>query len=159
MSLSRLSFLLSILPVALQADFSCDLIQDRCPTRFDGVCDDQTGTNTNPDLCANADCGDCDKCVQFSYNCDACTSNGCFFCPGDATCYNSPDYGFSGNVFTHCSSASDFVTDGCQAPETETNFFRYVVLCYVISCVCVMHQQGVGLFPSIHSLYDRSTVD
>jgi hypothetical protein len=134
MSLSRLSFLLSILllvPDALAQTqvLSCDLKLDRCPTRLNGVCDDQTGTNTNPDFCSNADCWDCDKCQQFSYDCDACTSNGCYFCPGDATCYNSPDYAF--NIFTHCSSASDFVTDGCQAPGTENNFFRYVVmLCY-----------------------------
>jgi hypothetical protein len=145
MGLSRLTFLLlSILPVALAQtqDFSCDHFLDQCPTRYNGVCDDKTGTNTNPDLCSNGDCADCDKCRQFSYDCDACTStNGCYFCPGDATCYNSPDYKAT-SVFSHCPSASDFVTDGCQAPGTETNFFRYVLLKYVTSChvvSCVLY--------------------
>jgi hypothetical protein len=158
MNLSRLSFLLlAILHVALAQtqDLSCDLSEDRCPTRFNGVCDDETGTNTNPSFCANGDCGDCDKCLQFSYDCGACTSNGCYFCPGDATCYNSPDYSF--NIFTHCSSPSDFVTEGCQAPGAENNFFRYVLLLYVISwhALCTVLSQGVSLCTSnIHSLDD-----
>jgi hypothetical protein len=96
-------------------DFSCNYLADTCPWIGDGECDSQF------DLCEGGDCYDCDQCQQFHYDCNACISNGCYYCPGDALCFNSPYYSF--NVFSHCAESNDYTQETCSEPG---NFFRYV---------------------------------
>jgi M6 family metalloprotease-like protein len=104
-------------PFEKNADLSCNVTQDTCPTKFNGVCD-----NDQPD-CAGQDCADCDQCKQFHYDCPGCLSNGCYFCPGDATCYNSNSYIL--NIFSQCTKPEDYIQDSCQAADSS-NYFRYV---------------------------------
>lgn len=133
------SISLFLLPVvtlaAAENDFACNPFQDSCPTKYNGVCDSEYGSNV-VDACRGGDCGDCDQCRQFNYDCQGCTSNGCFFCPGDATCYNSNQYQIQG-VVTSCNAASDYTTDtdtSCQNSQSD-RIFEYV---YSYSYV-VMH--------------------
>jgi M6 family metalloprotease-like protein len=98
-------------------DLSCNVMQDTCPTKSNGVCD-----NDQPD-CAGQDCADCDQCKHFHYDCTGCLSHGCYFCPGDATCYNSDSYVF--DIFTQCTKPEDYLQDSCQPPDSS-NHFRYV---------------------------------
>jgi hypothetical protein len=97
-------------------DLSCDYPSDSCPFQFDGKC------NKLLEGCENGDCFDCDECRKFDYDCNACTNSGCYWCPGDATCYNSPFYPFD-NVFRSCGNGAGFeyTSDSCTEPE---NFFR-----------------------------------
>lgn len=91
------------------ADLSCDVSADNCPSQFNGVCDRETNSK-----CAGGDCYDCDECQDFAYDCNGCLENGCYWCPGDAACYNSAYYTVS-NIFSHCSKPSDYVQDSCTA--------------------------------------------
>jgi hypothetical protein len=126
--LSVLLVFVSILPpAALAADFACNVLQDSCPTTYNGVCESEYGTNQA--ACLKGDCGDCDQCVQFSFDCQGCTSNGCYFCPGDATCYNSNLYTITGAVAS-CNVPSEYTTDTCQNSQSD-QFFEYV-LCSLI---------------------------
>jgi hypothetical protein len=83
MRLSQLpSFLLlvvaPVIVIQAQNNFTCDVYQDDCPTRSNGICESET----NPS-CAGKDCADCNyQCTQFNYDCGGCINNGCFFCPG-----------------------------------------------------------------------------
>ena len=94
---------------------SCNVFADTCPSKFDGKCDSQI------DECEGGDCYDCDQCQQFHYDCNACISNGCYYCPGDALCFNSPYYII--NAFSHCAESNDYTQETCSEPG---NFFRYV---------------------------------
>ncbi|CAJ1967232.1 unnamed protein product [Cylindrotheca closterium] len=83
----------SVLQFALTAkaqDYSCDLQQDNCPTKEDEVCDQNSSCG------AFSDCYDCniETCHQLSFDCEGClNAEGCYWCPGDAQCYNSDSYG------------------------------------------------------------------
>ena len=71
-------------------DYFCDLQQDDCETKEDGVCDQIGGCGVF------SDCYDCniETCHQFTFDCEGClNAPGCFWCPGDAQCYNSDSYG------------------------------------------------------------------
>jgi hypothetical protein len=76
----------------------------------------------------------------------------CSYCPGDASCYNSPNY-FEGldeelNQFFACSAADDFFSPPLQLPQRSTTiddvcrpseyFFRYVTVVVVIVVVVVL---------------------
>lgn len=63
---------------------TCQFTNDTCPKiwQFDHMCDDSLLNEE----CIGADCFDCDACQAFSYDCAACTSAGCNYCPGDGTC-------------------------------------------------------------------------
>ena len=100
-----------------QFNFTCNPRGDQCPSAFDGTCDSNVGGNPQPG-CETSDCADCDQCVQFRNNCEACNAAiGCYWCPGDATCYNSPFYTF-GNVITECPTSLQFQSnDACTKPE------------------------------------------
>lgn len=103
-----------------QPDYTCDVFNDPCPYTFNNVCDSNYGTNPR-NGCENADCADCDQCEQFHYDCNGCLNAiGCFWCPGDATCYNSPYYTFGEDVITSCTAVSDYDENGsCTKPENE----------------------------------------
>lgn len=104
--------------VSAENAFSCDVYADSCPDqwKFDGQCDEDQLQ------CRGGDCFDCDKCQQFHYDCNSCIENGCYWCPGDALCFNSPHY-VSVGAFSSCPNADDYTQSTCTEPD---NFFRYV---------------------------------
>ena len=137
----RLYFLLSIVLlistpcVTAQVDLSCDVLSDTtCPWQFDGQCDSQLGLGIPG--CEDGDCFDCSIfCEQYAYDCNACLSHGCYWCPGDATCYNSDQYDFDDlySMQASCTKESDYfhtgvvfddavINDVC-ASNLSTNFF------------------------------------
>jgi hypothetical protein len=63
--------------------------------------------------CADGDCIDCNSlCRQFDYDCYGCLNAvGCYYCPGDGTCQNSPLYSFEG-VTSSCTTEADYLVDG-----------------------------------------------
>ena len=57
------------------------------------MCDSELGWEPKLPECETNDCEDCGYfCSQFSYDCAGCLMNGCYWCPGDATCYNTDQY-------------------------------------------------------------------
>ena len=63
------------------------------PYLNNGVCDSELGWEPKLPECEHNDCEDCGYyCSQFSYDCVGCLMNGCYWCPGDATCYNTNQY-------------------------------------------------------------------
>ena len=104
-----------------QTNLSCDLVNDSCPSRFDGVCDSELGSHPKPD-CHGGDCADCDQCPQYAYDCGGCVANGCYWCPSDATCVNSPNYHL--NIFSECRAPGDFdqTCDGSSDTNSSFNF-------------------------------------
>jgi hypothetical protein len=64
-----------------------------------------------------------DLCKVYDYDCFGCIDNGCYFCPGDALCFDSDRYMF--NVFSHCQVPEDYTQNQCQQLE---NWFRYASL-------------------------------
>jgi hypothetical protein len=100
-------------------DFTCEEV-DSCAFVEDGVCDSSLGENPR-EGCETGDCVDCDECGQFDFSCDGCiNAAGCFWCPGDALCYNSQLY-----VLGSCTQPSDYVDESgtCTQPG---DFFRFV---------------------------------
>lgn len=108
----------SLVPALAQQDLSCDVYADSCPTRFDGVCD----RDTDEQCSGNGDCFDCDECQQFAYDCYSCLSNGCYWCPGDATCFNSDRYILISGQ-SSCSTADEFIQNSCS-DSNENNYFQ-----------------------------------
>ena len=104
--------------IKIVANYSCNVFADTCPTQYNQVCD----RKTNP-LCANGDCSDCDQCEQFATDCMGCLSHGCYWCPGDATCFNSPEYIF--NKISAC-NVSQYSQTTCNYPNP---YFRYDCSC------------------------------
>lgn len=81
---------------------TCDVANDSCPYKNDGVCD--AGTFCAP----NSDCYDCSPCTELRFGgCEACTAAGCLWCAADAACF--PDYGGPVPDKLEC-SAADFVS-------------------------------------------------
>lgn len=108
-------------------DYTCDLAQDECPTSQDGVCDSLLGNTPSPDpFCRQGDCIDCNFCQEFNYDCNGCLNAiGCYWCPGDGICNNSPLYVYEDGVST-CTAADDYIASpNVTACTTEENFFRY----------------------------------
>lgn len=88
--LSILVFLFLQLSQIEAQDYSCDLQEDDCETKKDEVCDQNSSCG------AFSDCYDCniETCHQFTFDCEGClNAKGCYWCPGDAQCYNSDSYG------------------------------------------------------------------
>jgi hypothetical protein len=109
--------------IVSQPDYSCDFLNDQCGSQFDGVCDSILGTNALPG-CGSGDCFDCNLCAQFNADCKGCLeAKGCYYCPGDGTCNNSPIYIFEGGIQS-CLEQVDYITDGESCSLTpEQNFF------------------------------------
>ena len=107
-------------------DFTCNYANDRyCSTRYDGVCDNTNlgGSITKPG-CGDNDCYDCNLCTEFNYDCEACkNAKGCYYCPGDGTCDNSPNYSFVGVTKT-CTTLSSFLTSTDQSCTPSDAFFN-----------------------------------
>ena len=117
-SSSSVGLLLASMVVSIDANFSCDHIADQCPTKNDGVCDSSGG---NP-LCVDGDCRDCDQCVQFNADCQACVDAiGCNWCPTDGTCHNSLYTSFGS-----CTNADNYITDGGTCADSSNFFFTLV---------------------------------
>jgi M6 family metalloprotease-like protein len=74
-----------------------------------------------------------DLCKVYDYDCFGCIENGCYFCPGDALCFNSDQYVVS-NIFSHCQVPEDYTTDQCQQSGSD-NLFRCVYSMYRYSIV------------------------
>ncbi len=112
--------------LAAQAqDYTCDLQADRCPSQQNGVCESSFGLiPSNDPSCRDGDCFDCNiLCGQFNYDCTGClTAIGCFWCPGDGTCNNSPNYLFFAN--SSCNSAEDYIAgpNASRCLSTESLF-------------------------------------
>jgi hypothetical protein len=94
-----------------QTDLSCNLLKDNaCPSRNDGVCDSELGLSPKPG-CQGGDCADCDQwCPQYVDDCGGCVAHGCYWCPSDGTCFNSPHYNNQHltNIFSTCRAPDDF---------------------------------------------------
>lgn len=91
-------FLLLPFPSSIsgQEDFTCNVQTDTCSSARDGVCDSNLGDAPKVG-CETGDCIDCNIfCEQYSYDCQGCLNTiGCFYCPGDALCYNSEFYSYA----------------------------------------------------------------
>lgn len=61
------------------------LLTETCPFPHDGECD--AGSVFCPQ---SSDCFDCDPCQEHTYDCGACISAGCTWCPSDALCLSEP---------------------------------------------------------------------
>jgi Subtilase family len=102
-------------------DYQCDFLSFRCDERFlfNGICESSLFTpELNP--CYGVDCIDCDPCLEFKADCQACTANGCVWCPHDAYCSSQPlGQNFWANFAktSACAQESDW-TDTCQ-PDAE----------------------------------------
>lgn len=109
----RLSLWLLVLcygSVSRAQDYTCNDQADSCPTKENGICESSFGsTPSNDPSCRNGDCLDCNYlCQQFNYDCNKClTTIGCYWCPGDGTCNNSPNYLFS--LESSCTAAEDYI--------------------------------------------------
>ncbi len=120
-------------------DYSCNVMEDICPTKFNDICERSSNA-----ACSSGDCFDCDQCRQFTADCGRCIEHGCYYCPGDGTCFNSPHYVMT-NVFSHCTDPSDYLKDAC---DQGTNFFRdpmYGAQAWVYEMIRVVEvwQQGI----------------
>jgi hypothetical protein len=109
-------------------DLSCDLEQDTtCPTLDNGICESRLATPPAMGVpgCEMGDCLDCNAlCSVFDQDCTGCLANGCFWCPGDATCYNSPKYQFRTKIAS-CVVPGDFVhQEGPEVCATQGAPFR-----------------------------------
>ena len=102
---------------------TCNYLQDECPFswQFDHDCDQGSPQ------CRNNDCFDCDRCAQFTHlDCQSCTDNGCYWCPGDAVCQSQPlgeEYWaqYNGRKVSSCPLAEDWITD-TACPATDNVF-------------------------------------
>eukprot|EP00539_Tryblionella_compressa_P008268 CAMPEP_0178775504 /NCGR_PEP_ID=MMETSP0744-20121128/24230_1 /TAXON_ID=913974 /ORGANISM="Nitzschia punctata, Strain CCMP561" /LENGTH=842 /DNA_ID=CAMNT_0020432491 /DNA_START=72 /DNA_END=2600 /DNA_ORIENTATION=+ len=104
--------------------YFCNVSADECNSQMDGVCDSSLGTNPLAG-CETGDCMDCNLCQQFNYDCQGClNATGCFWCPGDATCNNSPDYDFGPSVQQSCTDPQSYLSGGdvCSL-SPDDNFF------------------------------------
>mmetsp|Transcript_11918 Transcript_11918/g.28633 ORF Transcript_11918/g.28633 Transcript_11918/m.28633 type:complete len:1167 (-) Transcript_11918:47-3547(-) len=107
-------------------DFTCNFAKDRnCATRYDGVCDNTNlGGSVSKPGCDDNDCYDCNLCTEFNYDCEGClNAEGCYYCPGDGTCDNSPNYSFVGVTKT-CTTLSSFLTSPDQSCTPSNAFFN-----------------------------------
>ena len=126
-------------------NFSCDERLDiYCPSRSNDICESNIGVQYADDDdsipteaisgCEQSDCLDCDYlCNQFALDCDACFNHGCYYCPGDGTCYNSPYYSFTSDAIASCSPSdtTDYIhfsnSASCSAyNKKQKYFYRYV---------------------------------
>ena len=112
-------------------DLSCDPSVTTCQTEGNGICESELAENPlsiNPD-CTRSDCSDClSYCLQLSYtDCDTCLSNGCYWCSGDARCYNLDLYVFDEEE-SSCTLPQHYLNklttgiDSCQIDTTENHF-------------------------------------
>lgn len=119
---------LIILPttsVVLTQDYTCNVLTDQCPTRNNGKCESSlSNTPSNNPFCRNGDCLDCNYlCTQYDSDCTGCLSAvGCFWCPGDATCNNSPYYSVSATTSCNDSTAYVAAPNTGQCPTVGTLF-------------------------------------
>jgi hypothetical protein len=92
-------------------DLSCDYENDQCSSQGNNVCESELaddGTSTSIAGCERGDCVDCmDRCRDFDFDCTGCQENGCYWCPGDAICFNSDLYLLQGIVLS-CTEPSHY---------------------------------------------------
>ena len=135
---SRHNLFAAAMPIVATKDLACNVYEDTCPTQFNGVCEAGTGS-------CNLDCLDCDQCEQFSQDCTSCLQNGCYYCAGDATCYNSNLYSF--NQFSHCTDATSYLHSGdsCEVPGAFFSDPEYAGQSWVYEMINVVPvwQQGI----------------
>lgn len=108
-----------------EPDYTCDFANDQCGSQFDDVCDSLHGNNSLPG-CGTSDCWDCNVfCTTLNGDCKGCLgAKGCYFCPGDGTCNNSPLYTFNG-LIQSCTEPVDYLFGGNLCTHTpEENFFE-----------------------------------
>jgi hypothetical protein len=131
-------------------------VNDSCPSRLDGVCDSELGSNPKPD-CQGGDCADCDQCMQYVDDCGGCVANGCYWCPSDTTCFNSPNNNHL-NIFSECRTPDDF-EQSCPSlanssdlePKFNSNFFQdplYDWQAWVFDMIHVLPVWQQGIFGS-----------
>ena len=113
-------------------DFSCDPFVTTCPTENNGICESEIVAAIDPNNfvedCQRSDCGDClNYCLELSFDCEACIQSGCYWCPGDARCYNIDLYDFDKEE-SSCTSPRDYLhklttgNDSCKADTTDNHF-------------------------------------
>ena len=112
-----------------QVDLSCDAMDDYCLSPNNGFCDSELEHNLPG--CERGDCIDCQIfCGQYDYDCDGCISSGCYWCPGDAKCYNTDLYMFENENATSCNVQTDYVHRTSLATNNDNvctqsgNYFR-----------------------------------
>lgn len=119
--------LLILISVASAQDYTCDLLNDKCPTSGNDQCESSLSSTPSSDpACRNGDCLDCNfLCQQFDYDCTGCLSTaGCYWCPGDATCNNSPHYLFSAT--SSCNAPQDYIAaPNAGRCSISGSLFRY----------------------------------
>ena len=123
-------FVARIVALIPEEDYTCNLENDSCRLKNNDVCNDK-------ECGSQSDCFDCNysTCHQFSTDCESCVSvKGCYWCAGDARCYNSPfygefgapDYGEKNPRPTACPDPQDFLSgdkDACLA-EAKKNYYQ-----------------------------------
>lgn len=147
-------FVWSFLTVEAQ-DYTCDLLQDSCEFRDDFECDQNSACSQD------SDCFDCNyfTCHKFSYDCEGCLdAPGCYWCPEDAQCYNSADYGLNPPDYattpggqdayylgrpreTECKSSQNFLSgeSETQTCSRQDHFFRYAS---IVAWCCLRRKMG-----------------
>jgi len=113
-----LALLQQLLPRGVEAQTFCTLdevLVDSCESTEDNVCDVDT------EVCgAGTDCYDCDPCKEFEFDCSACTSNGCSFCPGNGQCASAE---YAEGKASSCESAgSAFDANGQNCTALTCDF-------------------------------------
>ena len=116
---------------AQQTDLSCDPFVS-CPSEGNGICESELGADDDyKKECERGDCSDCiEFCLSLSFDCNSCISSGCYWCPGDAKCYNTDLYVLDEEE-SSCTEPQDYFhisstgKESCSNVDPD-NFFRYV---------------------------------
>jgi hypothetical protein len=101
-------------------DLSCDFENDQCSSQVNNVCESELGDVTIAG-CERGDCVDCmDRCRDYDFDCTGCQENGCYWCPGDAICFNSDLYVLIDNPLSCTEPSHYFSTTSSSAATTSS---------------------------------------
>jgi hypothetical protein len=113
--------------MAQTIDLSCDAKTDQCVTPDNDVCESELG-DSPMDGCERGDCWDCRRfCYEYHYDCTGCQENGCYWCPGDARCYNTDLYRFPDFAIYSCSVQSDYYSQSSSSSSSSSTTNSIVI--------------------------------
>jgi hypothetical protein len=123
---------IAIVPVVTSqetTDYSCtSSTESNCKARSNNVCNSRLAFDSNDIVagCEDGDCIDCSAwCEQYHLDCTSCLEHFCYYCPGDGTCFNSPDYSFDSGGLANgvsCTNPSDYWHDSSSSSSSSSFF-------------------------------------